>query len=321
MLSRFTTMPVFWSEDYIASAEEFDTTRKSGWITESLRVHAIPDIVIVDPGIASENDLAMVHDRRYIEAIKTGHPRSLAISQGFDWDPGLWTMACAHTNGMVAAALYAFQHRTNAGSLSSGQHHAGRDSGAGFCTFNGIALAAFKAVQAGARRVLIIDLDAHCAGGTHSLIASHTRIMQLDIAVNPFDSYTPCKPCLFEYVERARDYLPILERRLHQISGRNEKFDLCIYYAGMDPYEDCHIGGLPGITFEILKQREERVFGWCSENNIPVAFGIGGGYIDDKFSKQTLITLHRLTVEAAARHALARQSNATNRNLETLQNG
>lgn len=48
------------------------------------------------------------------------------------------------------------------------------DSGAGFCTFNGIAIAAKQALRRGAKRVLIIDFDAHGSGGTHSLIAGPT---------------------------------------------------------------------------------------------------------------------------------------------------
>lgn len=65
---------------------------------------------------------------------------------------------------------------------------------AGFCTFNGIAIAAKQALRRGAKRVLIIDLDAHGSGRTHSLIAGDDRIEQLDIAVNAYESYTVRRP-------------------------------------------------------------------------------------------------------------------------------
>lgn len=28
-------MPLYWSPDYVVASEDFDTTRKSGWIAES----------------------------------------------------------------------------------------------------------------------------------------------------------------------------------------------------------------------------------------------------------------------------------------------
>ena len=158
-------IPLYWSEDYIVAKEAFDTTRKSGWVVESLQSDPVQGLQLSQPDKIGIEGLAIIHQRRYIEAVATGEPRNLAESQGFHWDPGLWRMACAHTSGMVAAAQFAYHNHTNAGSLSSGQHHAGYDSGAGFCTFNGIALAAKYVLDAGANRVLIIDLDAHCAGG------------------------------------------------------------------------------------------------------------------------------------------------------------
>lgn len=292
-------MKLFWSQDYIVAAEDFDTTRKSGCIVESLRSNPIEGIDINPPPDITRTDLLQVHDPRYINAVQTGAPLGLATSQGFQWDPGLWRMACDHTGGMVAAALFAWRNQTVAGSLSSGQHHAGYDHGAGFCTFNGIALAARTVLNAGAQRVLIIDLDAHCGGGTWSLINGNNQIRQLDIAVNPYDSYTPHWLSSFDYVERARDYLPTLDRQLQVLTDSGEIFDLCIYYAGMDPFEKCHIGGLAGITAEILHLREQRVFNWCHEQGIPVAFGIGGGYINPIFTMEELVRLHRLTLFAA----------------------
>src|SRR2546429_582741 len=82
-------------------------------------------------------------------AVETGLPRDLAESQGFVWGLGLWPMVLASNGGAVAAALAALQEGV-AGSLSSGLHHARRGSGAGFCTFNGLVIAARAALAAGA---------------------------------------------------------------------------------------------------------------------------------------------------------------------------
>jgi hypothetical protein len=67
----------------------------------------------------------------------------------------------------------------------------------------------------------------------------------------------------------------------------------------MDPYEGCGIGGLPGITSEILSAREQLVFNWCRERKLAIAFVLAGGYIGDRLSEDGLVNLHRLTLSAA----------------------
>ena len=243
--------------------------------------------------------LGEVHAREYIRAVETGQSKARAESQGFPWDPGLWPMALASNGGAVAAALAALL-RGVAGSLSSGLHHARRDRGAGFCTFNGLVLAARAALAGGAGAVLILDLDAHCGGGTHSLIANNPRIWQLDVAVSDFDVYAPSARTTLDLVQSASEYLPTIVRGLRDLERRAPRFDLCLYNAGMDPYEHCPIGGLPGITRVILADRERIVFEWGKARGIPVAFVLAGGYIGRRLDAAGLVELHRLTLSAAA---------------------
>ncbi|MBN1632303.1 MAG: hypothetical protein JW990_21305, partial [Thermoleophilia bacterium] len=174
-------MRVFYSPDYVGSAYAFETTRKAQWVADSLAVSPIEDIDLVEPPPLSWDQVVRVHDPDYVRAVQTGTPRHLAESQGFEWDPGLWPMVLSSNGGAVAAAFAALEHGMS-GSLSSGLHHARRGHGAGFCTFNGLAMAARAALAAGAESVLILDLDAHCGGGTASLIAEDPRIWQVDVA-------------------------------------------------------------------------------------------------------------------------------------------
>jgi hypothetical protein len=60
---------------------------------------------------------------------------------------------------------------------------------------------------------------------------------------------------------------------------RAARFDLCLYNAGMDPYEKCPMGGMPGITRDVLARRERLVFAWCQRRRLPVAFVLAGGYV------------------------------------------
>ena len=258
----------------------------------------IPGVQLVEPEPLPESALLAVHDAAYVRAIRTGLPRNLAESQRFTWDPGLWPMVLASNGGAVAAALAARKDGV-AGSLSSGLHHARHHRGHGYCTFNGLVLAAQAALEAGARAVLILDLDAHCGGGTARIIATDPRIWQIDVSVCRFDAFEPSTRCWAEMVGRAEDYLPLIERLLDRAGREGPGFDLCLYNAGMDPHEHSD-GGLRGIDEEILAQRERLVFSWCRERGLPVAFVLAGGYLSRRLSQERLVNLHRLTVAAAA---------------------
>ena len=293
-------MRVFYSPSYVIAKHAFDTTRKARWVAESLQREPVAGVEIVEPAPLSEAQLLAVHAPEYVNAIRTGEPRELAESQGFEWDEGLWRMVLASNGGAVAAALAAMEDGV-AGSLSSGLHHARRAHGAGYCTFNGLAIAAREALAAGARSVLILDLDAHCGGGTASLIDGDARIRQVDVSVDAYDRYDGSAQSRLELVRRAEDYLPAVQRALDALDEEHATFDLCIYNAGMDPCELCETGGLAGITAGMLAERERVVFEWCRRRGLPVAFVLAGGYSRGRLGEAALVALHRLTVDEAAR--------------------
>jgi len=238
----------------------------------------------------------MVHAPAYVRAVRTGKPLDLAQSQSFSWDPGMWRSVTASNGGVVAAARAAMRDRVS-GSLSSGLHHAQRDQGASFCTFNGLVVAAKTVLSEGAQSVLIIDLDAHCGGGTHLMIEDDERIRQLDVGVNVLDAYWMNGGNTLDIVRDADKYLPTIEGRLAALDG---SFDLCIYNAGMDPDERCAVGGFPGITASMLRRRDEMVFSWAKDHGVPIAFVLAGGYAGGALPRDELVKLHRMTIQIAA---------------------
>jgi acetoin utilization deacetylase AcuC-like enzyme len=292
-------MKIFYSPSYTIAAHSFETTRKSRWVAESLAREPISGIELVAPEPTSAAALSRIHDPEYVDAVRKGNPRELAESQGFRWDSALWEMVCASNGGAVAAASEALCTSQVTGSLSSGLHHARRARGAGFCTFNGLVLAARAALDAGAHTVLILDLDAHCGGGTHELIHADERIWQMDVSVDAFDQYEPLGNSQLEMVHDASRYLPTIERKLTWLEREAPRFDICLYNAGMDPFGGCSIGGMQGITQQVLSDREEAVFSWCRMRAVPIAFVLSGGYVGPELDRAGLVALHLLTLQAA----------------------
>jgi acetoin utilization deacetylase AcuC-like enzyme len=211
-------------------------------------------------------------------------------------------MVLASNGGMVTAALAALQTGI-AGSLSSGLHHARRARGNGYCTFNGLVLAARAALAAGAKNVLIVDLDAHCGGGTSELVGGHPNIWVVDVAVHPFDRYAPIGHNTLDVIGAARQYIPTVRSRLEALPTRAPAFDLCLYNAGMDPHQGCPIGGMAGVDGAVLQDREATVFEWARQKGVPIAFSLAGGYLGPQLSQRGLTDLHRLTLAAASQSA------------------
>jgi acetoin utilization deacetylase AcuC-like enzyme len=283
---------IYFNKNYTASLYAFDTTRKSGDVAESLLNQPFEGVTLVDPvGFAHRADalIQKIHSADYYSAVKSGTPVYAAESQGFTWDEGIFPMALNHTAGVVAAADEALKFGRTAGTLSSGLHHAKHSAGEGYCTFNGLAVAARHAVEAGAR-VLILDFDAHCGGGTYSLLQDvGGDVVQLDVSVSGYDMYRTesnhrlvmSESGSYEWdINATLDYAKTLG-----------KFDLCLYNAGMDPY-NC------GVTIDELITREDAVAAFCSDNVPATAFTLAGGYTWGDVEMGEIVDLHRLTVSS-----------------------
>lgn len=281
-------MITYFNDDYTACGHESDTTRKGRYIADSLIERPVPGVVIADPASVYEitaDAIRSVHSAEYVAAIETGDPVDLAESQDFTWDEDVWKMALAHNAGVVAAALSALETGHTTGTLSSGLHHAHRNSGKGFCTFNGLAVATHVAAQRGAR-VLVFDVDAHCGGGTSTLLPAGAH--QVDVSVNWYDTYAPGEGCWLRVTDAHGHDDAIVEALAH--IDTLGSFDLVLYNAGMDPANY-------GVTTEQLERRERLVAG--HDFGCPIAFTIAGGYTWGR-SMESVVDLHRMTLEAFA---------------------
>jgi acetoin utilization deacetylase AcuC-like enzyme len=199
-------------------------------------------------------------------------------------------MAIAHSAGLVAAISEVLTSTSRvSGSLSSGLHHARRDHGAGYCTFNGLAVAATDALDRGAERVLVLDFDAHCGGGTRSMTSSD-EVVQIDVSTVMFDSWQPSAAEDSLTHSDPGSYIDDITVAL-QSAGRAGTFDLVLYNAGMDPANS-------GVSNADLAVRERMVAEWAAERGQRVVYALAGGYTGGGIDMEELVALHRLTVDA-----------------------
>lgn len=287
---------LFYDPRYFCGGLGIDTREKARFVVDSLVESPMSGLEVESPTPATYDDLVTVHDPAYVDAILNGVPRHRSQNNGFGrWTPELAQSVVWSTGGVMSAVHRALTTGTNCGSASSGLHHAQFDHGNGFCTFNGLVVGARHALSMGAKRVLILDLDAHCGGGTASLIDGVVGIEQVDVSVNSFDSYRSTMNSILK-MSRGETYLSDIYEALHGIENP-KSIDVVIYNAGMDPHEDCRIGGMSGVTTGVLRKREEMVFSWAAEAEVPVAYVFAGGYEGGDLTRERLINLHRLTLE------------------------
>lgn len=219
---------LYYSDKFVLAEDSFDTTRKAGWIADSLASDPIPNIHVLPPRAITEAQGLRVHSPAYLATLRTGEPHETATASQLGWDSEVLTMALHVCGGMMDAGIAALKDGV-AGTLASGFHHAKRDKGAGFCTLNGLAITAHVLAGATGGHILILDLDAHYGGGTHSLIQGNPRVWQLDVSVSAFDDYQPGARCVKELVSDARQYLRAVWRCLQMAEAEWPNFALCLY--------------------------------------------------------------------------------------------
>jgi acetoin utilization deacetylase AcuC-like enzyme len=118
---------------------------------------------------ATDEQLARVHDPRYIEGL-----RQFAAQGGgyLDADtivgPNSFAVAALAAGAGIAAVDASLDGRTRRGFVLARPpgHHATPTRGMGFCLLNTVAVAAAHAQARGVERVLIVDWDVHHGNGT-----------------------------------------------------------------------------------------------------------------------------------------------------------
>lgn len=275
-------IPVFFRREMTAASRFFAPgTFKPAACVDDWQATGLP-IEVRDFEPVSRADLCLAHDPRYVDGVL-----SCEIANGFGGFQRDVAASLPYTSGaMVAAAEEALLNGGAACAPVSGFHHAGWDTGGGYCTFNGLIVSARHLLEQGyARRVGILDLDQHYGDGTEEI---RQRLG----------------------LTRIRHYSAGLERRgprdaerfLDELPDRVRAFADCqvlLYQAGADPHVDDPLGGW--MSDEQLARRDRIVFETAAEIGLPVAWNLAGGYRRDASGGiSPVLSIHRRTMEACA---------------------
>ena len=265
---------------YVAEAPARSSYRwgKNGAIRDLLRAEG-ERVVWHEPEATPVPWLEAAHDPAYVaQVLAAAVPREKERRIGFPVTATVARRARMVPGGTYLAARLALM-RGFAANTAGGSHHALADTGAGYCVFNDLAVAAHQLAAEG-RRVAVVDVDVHQGDGTAALTAGHPLIATYSIHAEKNFPTRKARSTLDVPLPDGTgdaDYLAVLERTLAPFL---EGFapDVILYQAGVDPFADDRLGRL-SLSEEGLVASERLVARLA--RGVPVASAVGGGYGDD----------------------------------------
>jgi acetoin utilization deacetylase AcuC-like enzyme len=245
----------------------------------------LPYIEFEAPKAASLGDLERAHDPKFVQDIL-----QCKRANGFGNKDRAVAASLPFTSGSLISAAVAALDDGYAVSLSSGFHHAGYANATGFCTFNGLMVAAQHVLAKKlVRKVAVIDCDMHYGDGTENIIKKlncSDSVFHLTLGRS------------FHRPSQAMDYLERLGR-LH-LEFQQSRPDLIIYQAGADLHIDDPLGGV--LNTQEMIDRDSIVFQIARDLGIPICWNLAGGYKRDADGTiKPVVDLHINTFAAAVK--------------------
>ena len=266
--------------------------------------HHLNDTLLVPPA-ASDEQLLLCHTVRYVNAVVSGSLSQAEIRRiGFPWSEKMVERSRRSTGATIAACRAALRDSV-AVNLAGGTHHAMSDVGEGYCVFNDAAVA-IRALQSEGliQRACVIDLDVHQGNGTAQIFSEDDSVFTLSIhGTKNFPLRKTASDLDIDLDDGTDDeaYLSALQDALQIVAQNATKyapFDLAIYLAGADPYQDDRLGRL-GLTMAGLRRRDELVLRWAGLDSLPIAIAMAGGYAK---KVPDIVDIHAATVRLATEH-------------------
>ncbi len=180
--------------DYLLHEPPFDHPESPARLTaivEHLRKTGILERMIpVLPSFPDNGDIGRVHTPEYLQRLEMACRRGDLTLDAEDTYlcRNSYTIALLSASGAIAGAdaVLTGKARRAFCALRPPGHHAGRDTGMGFCLLNNAAIAA-RHVQArhGISRVMIVDWDVHHGNGTQSIFLEDPTVFFFSIHEHP----------------------------------------------------------------------------------------------------------------------------------------
>lgn len=270
--------------DYVTEAPARSSYRwgKNGAIRDLLRAEG-DKIAWHEPEPMPQRWLEVAHDPDYVAQVLAAQVPALKERRiGFPVTPVVARRAQMVPGGTYLAALLALEHGF-AANTAGGSHHALADTGAGYCVFNDLAVAALRLVEEGTTaRVLIVDVDVHQGDGTAALTAGHPQIATYSIHAEKNFPVRKARSTLDVPLADALGddaYLAVLEETLAPLIADWQP-TLILYQGGVDPFAGDRLGRL-ALSEEGLVRRDRLVARLAIAAGTPLACTVGGGYGDD----------------------------------------
>ena len=251
------------------------------------------------PYPCSEETLRRAHSEKYIKEVKNKSLDQNMIKKiGFPLVDSVIQRSLVATGGTVLASKIAINNGI-ACNTAGGSHHANFESGAGYCVFNDVAVAAQYLLERGlAGRILIVDLDVHQGNGNADIFRDNRNVFTFSMHSK---SNYPAKKSISDLDVELDDnledeqYIKILRYYLNKLN--DESFDYVFYIAGVDIHFNDRLGKLK-VSDEGIKKRDEIVTENFFSKGVPLCGVLGGGYNKD-FDK--LVELHSILHQSCAK--------------------
>jgi len=250
--------------------------------------------------LATVDELATTHDRDYILRHMTGDQSEKELRNvGFPWSEQAVKRSFSSVGGTVAAACDVCEEwtsrtiRANASKealiapwgahVAGGTHHAFYDRGEGFCIFSDIAVAANVVLQKYPehfKKILIVDLDVHQGNGNAVLFRDRPEVFTFSIHCQAnYFSEKQQSDLDIELPAECTDgtYLVTLNHWLSRLKEEAGPFDLIFFQAGVDVLKEDRLGRM-SLTQAGIERRNNLVFEFARDLNVPLVISMGGGY-------------------------------------------
>jgi acetoin utilization deacetylase AcuC-like enzyme len=250
---------------------------------------------LIDEGLLDRDDIAVprppalrsllrVHDGDYLDAVGRDPEVTERIFGEKISDAEVEQVVRVErtaVGGTILATRLALQGRSVAINLGGGYHHAARDSGAGFCIFNDIAVAIARLRAKGFKEsILVVDLDLHDGDGTRAIFAHDATVYTYSVHNEDWgDTEAEASTSIALGVDVGDEiFLGTLLKTLPDVMAKVRP-GLVIYVAGTDPAADDTLGNWK-ISADGMIRRDRLVFELLrrARRRVPVVIVLAGGY-------------------------------------------